>query len=151
MTDTPNWNAWFSRLRLGRWMDNGATAWLPFHGVHIFIAGETGYGKSNTERVILKELWPGIRAGAVEVIGFDAQLGVELQEAQDAGLLKEFYYGKEAGTKTEEFKDGKPYEEEVYLQSLRRRGSLIVGTVGLHTGAGWKMVAGFQKLSEHKT
>ncbi len=40
---------------------------------------------------------------------------------------------------------------QVYLQSLRRRGSLIVGTVGLHTCAGWKTVAGFQKLSERKT
>jgi S-DNA-T family DNA segregation ATPase FtsK/SpoIIIE len=129
MTDGPNWNAWFSRLRLGRWMDNGATAWLPFHGQHIFIAGETGYGKSNTERVILKELWPGIRAGAVEVIGFDAQLGVELQEVQDAGLLKEFYFGKEAGTITDEFKDGKPYEAtfadalETHVEVMRQRTS----------------------------
>ena len=106
----PDWNAWFSRIRLGRWTDTGAIAWLRFHGEHIFIAGETGYGKSNTERVILKELWPGIRDGAVEVIGFDAQLGVELQEAQDAGLLKEFYFGKGTGEVTAEFKEGKPYE-----------------------------------------
>ena len=112
MTETaaPNWNTWFSRIRLGRWTDTGAIAWLPFHGVHIFIAGETGYGKSNTERVILKELWPGIRDGAVEVIGFDAQLGVELQEAWDAGMLKEFHFGKGAGEPTDEYPDGKPYE-----------------------------------------
>jgi hypothetical protein len=47
------------------------------------------------------------------------------------------------------WKDGKPYDEEVYLQSLRRRGSLIVGALGLLTGAGWQTVAGFQKLSEN--
>ena len=35
------------------------------------------------------------------------------------------------------------------FQSLRRRGSLIVGTLGLPTGAGWQTVAGFQKLSEN--
>jgi Zonular occludens toxin (Zot) len=124
-SDSPNWNAWFSRLRLGLWTDTdyynnppprpmppppGATAWLPFHGGHIFIAGETGYGKSNTERVILTELRPGIRHNAIEVIGFDAQSGVELQEAHDAGYLKEFYFGKETGEKTDEWPDGKPYE-----------------------------------------
>jgi len=47
------------------------------------------------------------------------------------------------------WKDGKPYDEEIYLQSLRRRGSLIVGALGLPTGAGWQTVAGFQKLSEN--
>ena len=47
------------------------------------------------------------------------------------------------------WKDSKPYEEKVYLQSLRRRGSLIVGAFGLATRAGWHTVAGFQKLSEH--
>jgi hypothetical protein len=68
-----DWNTWFSRLRLGLWTDTDYynclakkvptgpmkardIAWLPFHGAHLFIAGETGYGKSNTERVILKEL-----------------------------------------------------------------------------------------------
>jgi len=44
------------------------------------------------------------------------------------------------------WKDGKPYDEGIYLQSLRRRGSLIVGAFGLPTGAGWQTVAGFQKL-----
>jgi len=47
------------------------------------------------------------------------------------------------------WKDKKPYDEEVYLQSLRRRGSLIVGALGLPTGVGWQTVAGFQKLSEN--
>jgi hypothetical protein len=47
------------------------------------------------------------------------------------------------------WKDGKPYDEEIYLQSLRRRGSLIVGALGLSTGVGWQTVAGFQKLSEN--
>ena len=47
------------------------------------------------------------------------------------------------------WKDGKPYDEGVYLQSLRRRGSLIVGALGLPTGAGRQTVAGFQKLSEN--
>src|SRR5215471_2574162 len=47
------------------------------------------------------------------------------------------------------WKDGKPYDEEVYLQSLRRRGSLIVGALGLPTGAGRQTVAGFQKLSKN--
>jgi hypothetical protein len=35
------------------------------------------------------------------------------------------------------------------LRSLRRRGSLIVGALGLPTGVGWQRVAGFQKLSEN--
>jgi transposase len=47
------------------------------------------------------------------------------------------------------WKDSKPYDEEIYLQSLRRRGSLIVGALGLPTGAVWQTVAGFQKLSEN--
>jgi hypothetical protein len=46
------------------------------------------------------------------------------------------------------WKDGKPYDEEIYLQSLRRRGSLLGGVLELATGVGWKSVAGFQKLSE---
>jgi hypothetical protein len=49
------------------------------------------------------------------------------------------------------WKDGKPYDEEIYLQSLRRRGSLLGGVLGLATGVGWKSVAGFQKLSEKNT
>jgi len=49
------------------------------------------------------------------------------------------------------WKDGKPYDEEIYLQSLRRRGSLLGGVLELATGVGWKSVAGFQKLSENNT
>ena len=45
------------------------------------------------------------------------------------------------------WKDGKPYDEERYLKSLHRRGSLFAGALGLATGAGWKTVAGFQKFS----
>jgi transposase len=47
------------------------------------------------------------------------------------------------------WKDGKPYDEEIYMRSLRRRGSLLVGTLGVTTSARWKTVAGFQKLSEN--
>jgi hypothetical protein len=46
------------------------------------------------------------------------------------------------------WKDGKPYDEEIYLQSLRRRSSLLGGVLGLTTGVGWKSVAGFQKPSK---
>jgi len=116
MTD---WNSWFARIRLGRWMDTMQMVWAPFHGQHWFIAGETGYGKSNTERVIVKELLPGIHAGAVEIIGFDAQLGVELQPLHDAGLLKEFHFGSEAGRKTAEYPDGIPYEA-TFADALER-------------------------------
>jgi hypothetical protein len=49
------------------------------------------------------------------------------------------------------WKDGKPYDEEIYLQSLRRRGSLFAGALGLATGAGWKTVAGFQNFSENNS
>ena len=45
------------------------------------------------------------------------------------------------------WKDGKPYDEELYLKSLRRRGALLAGALGLATSAGWKTVAGFQKFS----
>jgi len=45
------------------------------------------------------------------------------------------------------WKDGKPYDEQLYLNSLRRRGSLFAGALSLATGAGWKTVAGFQKFS----
>ena len=45
------------------------------------------------------------------------------------------------------WKDGKSYDEEVYLRSLRRRGSLFAGALGLATGAAWKTVPGFQKFS----
>jgi len=49
------------------------------------------------------------------------------------------------------WKDGKPYDEEIYMQSLRRRGSLLAAALGPATSAGWKSVAGFQKLSGNNT
>ena len=49
------------------------------------------------------------------------------------------------------WKDGKPYDERVYLESLRRRGALLGGALKLATHAEWKTVAGFQKLSEKNT
>ena len=45
------------------------------------------------------------------------------------------------------WKDRKAYDEEVYLRSLRRRGSLFAGALGLAVGSAWKTVAGFQKFS----
>jgi transposase len=47
------------------------------------------------------------------------------------------------------WKDGKPYDEQVYQKSLRRRGSLLGGVLASATSVGWKTVAGFQKLSEN--
>jgi hypothetical protein len=48
------------------------------------------------------------------------------------------------------WKDGKPYDEQVNQNSLRRRGSLIgTALASAATGDGWKTVAGFQKLSEN--
>jgi transposase len=49
------------------------------------------------------------------------------------------------------WKNGEPYDEEKYMQSLRRRGSLLVDTLGPPTSLAWKSVAGFQKLFENKT
>lgn len=48
------------------------------------------------------------------------------------------------------WKDRKPYDEEVYLQSLRRRGSLLGPALGASTEVEWSTVAGFKKLSEKK-
>jgi hypothetical protein len=47
------------------------------------------------------------------------------------------------------WKDGKPYDEEIYLQSLRRRGALLGPATGLTTRLGCTMVAGFKKPSEN--
>jgi transposase len=47
------------------------------------------------------------------------------------------------------WKDGKPYDEQIYLQSLSRRGSLLGGALAAATSVGWKSVAGFQKLSQN--
>jgi hypothetical protein len=48
------------------------------------------------------------------------------------------------------WKDGKPYDEEIYLTSLRRRGSKLGAALAPTTGIAWQAVAGFQKLSENK-
>jgi transposase len=47
------------------------------------------------------------------------------------------------------WKDGRPYDEEIYLQSVRRRGSLLGSA--LTTQLGCTMVAGFKKLSIKKS
>ena len=48
------------------------------------------------------------------------------------------------------WQDRKPYDEEIYLQSLRRRGSLLgAAAIGPTTQFGYTMVAGFQKLSKN--
>ena len=48
------------------------------------------------------------------------------------------------------WQDGKPYDEEIYLRSLRRRGSLLGRAFGSATVDGWQTVAGFQRFSENK-
>jgi transposase len=45
------------------------------------------------------------------------------------------------------WKDGKPYDEQVYLHSLRRRRSLLGAACPALIHAGWKEEAGFQKFS----
>jgi hypothetical protein len=47
------------------------------------------------------------------------------------------------------WKDGKPYDERVYLDSLRRRGALLGAGLKAATRPEWKTVGGFQKLSEN--
>lgn len=47
------------------------------------------------------------------------------------------------------WKDSKPYDEQIYFHSLRRRGSILAAVVGNSTNIGWQKVAGFQKLSEN--
>lgn len=47
------------------------------------------------------------------------------------------------------WKDGKLYDEQAYVQSLRRRGALLGSALASTTQAGWKTVAGFKKLSEN--
>jgi hypothetical protein len=44
-------------------------------------------------------------------------------------------------------KDGTPYNEQVYLESQRRRGALLGPALAAATSAGWQQVAGFQKFS----
>jgi transposase len=47
------------------------------------------------------------------------------------------------------WKDGRPYNEQQYLQSMRRRSSLLGPDNASATAVGWKTVAGFQKLSKN--
>jgi transposase len=47
------------------------------------------------------------------------------------------------------WKNGKPYDEAVYLNSLRRRSSQLGAALAPATGLGWQTVAGFQKLSKN--
>lgn len=43
--------------------------------------------------------------------------------------------------------DRKPYDEEIYLRSLRRRGSLLAASLAIDTDGRWNQVGGFQKFS----
>jgi transposase len=45
------------------------------------------------------------------------------------------------------WKDRKPYDEQMYLRSLKRTGSPLIGAFQLDTVGEWKMAAGFQKFS----
>jgi transposase len=47
------------------------------------------------------------------------------------------------------WKDRRPYDEQQYLQSLRRRSALLGTAAASATSIGWNSVAGFQKLSEN--
>lgn len=47
------------------------------------------------------------------------------------------------------WKDSKPYDEQLYQDSLRRRRSLVADILGGTTGVAWKSVAGFQRFSEN--
>jgi transposase len=44
------------------------------------------------------------------------------------------------------WKDGKPYDEQMYLSSVRRRTAVLGTTLAAATGCGWKDVAGFKKF-----
>ena len=44
------------------------------------------------------------------------------------------------------WKDGKPYDEQAYLSSIRRRTGALGQALAAATGHGWSEVAGFQKF-----
>jgi transposase len=44
------------------------------------------------------------------------------------------------------WKDGRPYDEQVYLTSSSRRASILGATLASATSPGWKPVAGFQRF-----
>jgi hypothetical protein len=45
------------------------------------------------------------------------------------------------------WKDGRPYDEQTYLQALAKRNSPLRPTAGSSTKLVWKTVGGFRKLS----
>ena len=45
------------------------------------------------------------------------------------------------------WKDGKPYEEQTYLEALHQRGAPLAAGFKFATDSGWQPVAGFQKFS----
>ncbi len=45
------------------------------------------------------------------------------------------------------WKDGKPYDEQTYLQALKRTGSPLIDQFRMDTQGQWKTVAGFHKFS----
>jgi len=48
------------------------------------------------------------------------------------------------------WKDGKPYDEQTYLQALAKHHSPLHGLLQPAAEVGWTTVAGFQKLSVQK-
>jgi transposase len=44
------------------------------------------------------------------------------------------------------WRDGKPYDEQMYLSSARRRTAVLGASLATATGFGWKDVAGFKKF-----
>ena len=43
-------------------------------------------------------------------------------------------------------KDGRPYDEQMYLSSVRRRTAVLGAALAAATGCGWEDVAGFKKF-----
>lgn len=46
------------------------------------------------------------------------------------------------------WKDGRPYDEQIYVQALAKRNSSLKLTAGSSTKLVWKTVGGFKKLSK---
>ncbi len=49
------------------------------------------------------------------------------------------------------WKDGKPYDEQRYLRSLKRTGSPLIDSFNVNTAGEWTAVAGFQKFSANRS
>jgi len=47
------------------------------------------------------------------------------------------------------WKDGKPYDEQVYLENLQKRNSPLRAGLASTTGPAWKVVSGLHKISEN--